>query len=264
MEWGRTNALIDGIGWVFGIPSKIVLLDSRMDNHHISQDTMGQVSEYLHTNDLLEVKVRVNQYAPAREWSRLFRNRAVGAGWRYTLGVFSMLYYTLLPGRILGGDNYNPYTDTMSLYSNIPAVGMHEGGHAKDFGQREWKGTYAFFYALPLVALYPEAVATGDAVGYLRAERGAADERAAYKILYPAYSTYVGGEFGQFTPVSSVVYLSAVVVGHVAGRCKAAGVADRPDPRAAAGNAPDVRGQAGRPDSAATNAVSRAVQQRVD
>ena len=227
IERGRPNALIDGIGWVFGIPAKIILLDSRMDNHVISTNVEQALIEYLATNDLRNVKVRINEYAPGGEWSRLFRNKSVGWGWRYTIGIIANLFYTILPGRILGGDNYNPYTNTINLYSNHRAVAIHEGAHAKDFAPRKWKGTYAFAYIIPFVALYPEAKATGDAIGYMRVDCPAEQEEEAYKVLYPAYCTYIGGSFGQYTPVPLVIYLAAVIPGHIAGRVKASEVDER-------------------------------------
>ena len=225
IERGCTNAFLDGVGWVLGIPGKIILLDSRMENHRIGPHVETAVQAYLATNELRAVKVRLNQYDPYGEWSRWHRNTAIGWGWRYTVGLLSVTFYTILPGRLFGGDNYNPYTDTISLYSNHPAVGLHEGGHAKDFAARTYKGTYAVAYLLPLVALYPEALATGDALGYLRRQGTAVEEKQAYKILYPAYATYIGGEIGQFfTPYSLWITLGAVVPAHVVGRVKAAGV----------------------------------------
>lgn len=228
VERGRPIGIIDGIGWAVGIPSKIILLDRRMDNHCVSPETEEMLLGYLATNSLTDVKVRLNQYAPLREWSRLFRNKSVGWGWRYTLGILSCAGYTILPGRILGGDNYNPYTDTISIYSDHPSVAQHEGGHAKDFAHRNWKGTYGAAYMLPFFALYPEARATGDAVGYKRADDTAEQEKQAYKVLYPAYGTYIGGNIGQFLPAySTAIYLGVVIPGHIVGRIKAAGVDER-------------------------------------
>lgn len=42
----------------------------------------------------------------------------MGWGWRYSIGMLSWLQYTLLPGRLFGGDHYNPYSNTISLYSD--------------------------------------------------------------------------------------------------------------------------------------------------
>jgi hypothetical protein len=226
---------------VIGIPSKIILWNINVDSHWISGGTEDSLRRYLGTNDLNQVKVRLNQWDPIGEWSRLFRNKSVGWGWRYTIGIISTAFYTVLPGRLLGGDNYNPWTDTINIYSDHPAIALHEGGHAKDFAEREWKGTYGFFTGWPIVQLYPEALASGDAIGYMRAECAADEERDAYKVLYPAYGTYIGGGIGELAaPISVPLYIGGVVVGHVAGRVKANGVDERR--AAAATNAPPAAG----------------------
>jgi hypothetical protein len=223
-EYGRTNAFLDTVGWVVGVPSKLILLDSRMDNHHVGDDTVGALRAHLERNGLSDVKVRVNQYAPQREFRRLVRNKSVGWGWRYTIGLVSWLYQAVLPGRILGGDNYNPYTDTINLYSDVRAVAVHEGGHAKDLAARRFKGAYAFAYSLPVLTLYAEARASNDAVSHQYAYGSVEEEKEAYRILYPAMGTYIGGTFGG--NLLSPWYLAGVVPGHVIGRVKAARVND--------------------------------------
>lgn len=216
---GRTNSVIDSIGWVVGIPGKVLLLDRRVDNHRVDPIVDEALANYLAYNQLDDVKVRINQYSPGAEFKRMRRNRNIGAGWRYTTGILAWLYYTILPGRIFGGDSYNPYSDTISLYSNIRAVALHEGGHAKDFRQRTYPGTYAFAYLLPFVALYPEALATSDAISYLNTQRTGEEEKEGYKLLYPAYGTYVGGSLGG-GPLSPLFY-AGVIPGHVIGRYRA-------------------------------------------
>jgi len=240
IERGRPHVMVDLPGELFSLPTKLLMWNWNVDRHHISPNTESNLVQYLADNDLKNVKVRLNEYSPGGEWSRLFRNKSVGWGWRYTLGVLTCTFYAILPGRLFGGDNYNPYTDTINIYSDIPAVAMHEGGHAKDFAPRTYKGSYAFATALPLVALYPESRASGDVIGYIRTNQGSEEEKAAYKILYPAYATYIGGEFGQLTPWMTWIYLGALVPGHIAGRVKAANVEDRPwpGPSITATNAP--------------------------
>ena len=237
IERGRPNKALDVAGNVFGIPVKVLLLSWRMENHHVSPETEARLQEYLGTNNLRNVKVRLNQYAPGAEWSRLSRNKSVGAGWRWTFGTLSLVYYTIFPDRLFsgligGGDCYNPYSNTINIYSDHPAVALHEGGHAKDWAHRNWKGTYAAIGALPFVSLYHEGKATGDVVGYLRTEKPAQDEADAYKVLYPAYGSYVGGEFGSWMgPYYYPVYFGGVIMGHVVGRIKSATVDDVPPPR---------------------------------
>ena len=106
-------------------------------------------------------------------------------------------------------------------------------------------GLYAVAFGLPITELFPEAIATGEALAYLEADRDAAgrsdvqddapdpDEprlAEARRILYPAYGTYVGGAAGQFVGLSVglPIYAGAVVAGHATGR--AANHADRDPP----------------------------------
>lgn len=232
IEVGRPNTFLDTLGNVVSIPAKIILLNTKVDNHRISPKTVADLETFLEGNDLRNVKIRINQYAPGGEWIRLFRNRSVGLGWRVTLGVLTNVYYTILPGRVFGGDHYNPFTNTVSLYSDHAAIALHEAGHAKDFAGRRYKGSYAFLRMLPLVPLYQEARATGDTIGYLRERQETRREKRAYKILYPAYGTYIGGEILNWVPagqeVSYLVLFGAALPGHLVGRIKAATTPEAP------------------------------------
>ena len=108
VEYGRPNRLVDGTGWVLGIPNKLALWDRRADNHEISPPTEIELTRYLEHNRLNTVLVRVNQYEPFGEWHRLIDNKQVSGGWRYTVGALNMLKYTLLPGRLRGGRLVQP------------------------------------------------------------------------------------------------------------------------------------------------------------
>lgn len=225
IERGEPNKVLDTFGWVWGIPDKIILWDRRIDNHRVGPQTEAAVADYLAKNELSSVKVRLNQYHPGDDWRRLAANDSVGAGWRYTLGTLSVLGETILPGRLFGGDHFNPFTNTIHIYSDVPAVAVHEAGHSKDFAQREWKGTYAAVYLIPGVPLYHEAKATNDALGYLLTESDEQTQKDAYEILYPAYGTYVGGALGGvFSGFGT--YAASVVGGHALGRIKSRQLAD--------------------------------------
>ncbi|MDB5346132.1 MAG: hypothetical protein JWP89_4509 [Schlesneria sp.] len=226
IERGRPRRFIDGVGWVVGIPDKILLWNRRIENHNVSPETEQAIADYLTKNELTTVKVRLNQYAPRQDWKRLVANKSVGWGWKYTLGTGSWLGETLLPGRLIGGDHFNPFTNTLHIYSDVPAVAIHEGGHAKDFARRYYKGTYAAGYLLPIAPLWYEAVATNDAVSYLRAEGTVEDEQAADRLLYPAYGTYLGDSVSTFVPgLGTPLYLGGVLAGHIAGRVQARRIA---------------------------------------
>jgi hypothetical protein len=229
IERGQPRPVIDTVGWVIGIPSKILLWDRRVDNHRISHETELALEEYLEFNDLRHVKVRLNQYRPLDDWYRLTQNRSVGWGWRYTVGAASVLGETLFPGRILGGDHFNPFTNTVHLYSDIPAIAWHEAAHAKDFARRRYPGTYGVAYLLPVVPLWHESIATNDVLAYAQDHADGASQREVYRILYPAYGTYVGNALGGIVPTySSPLYLGSVLTGHGVGRWQASRVADTP------------------------------------
>jgi len=229
IQRGRPSAFLDFVGhYIVSLPSKLILWNWNVDKHVISPETEEAIRKYLEENDLRNVRVRLNEYAPGDEFRRLFRNKAIGAGWRYTLGVLTTAFYVIMPGRFFGGDNYNPFTNTINIYSDHPAIALHEAGHAKDFAMRKWKGSYAALRILPLVPLYQEGVATGDAIGYYKDKCDTEGEKDAYKILYPAYGTYIGGEAGWLYtgPYSWALSAAFAIPGHIVGRIKAANVDD--------------------------------------
>jgi len=229
IQRGKPRPIIDGIGWVAGIPGKLMLWDRRVDNHRIGLDTEVALDEYLQANQLEGVRVRLNQYRPGEDWVRLVRNKSVGPGWRYTVGTLSVLGETVFPGRIFGGDHYNPFTNTIHIYSDIPAIALHEGAHAKDFARRKWKGTYGVAYLLPAVPLYHESVATADVFAYLEEQGDRDAQAAAARILYPAYGTYAGSAAGSVVPsYASPLYWTGLLGGHVAGRREANRILTQP------------------------------------
>ena len=232
VERGRPLPVVDGLGhYLFSLPSKLLLWSWQVDNHNISQETEALIKTYMADNNLDNVKIRINQYSPGDEWRRLIKNREMPGFFRYTGGVISITLYTILPGRLIGGDNYNPYTNTINIYSNSHAVAMHEAAHAKDFGSkqnRNWKGWYTFIRILPLVPLYQEAKATEDAIGYASEKQMPNDEKEAYTILYPAYMTYIAAEGTRWTSPDTLanyaIQLAAAIPGHIIGRIKASSV----------------------------------------
>lgn len=226
IERGRPNKFLDASGWIWpgSLLSKLFLWNIKVDSHYIAEETENTLRQYLADNDLNNVKIRLNQYYPGDEWRRLFKNKSVGAGWRYTLGIISVTFYTILPQRFFGGDNYNPYTNTVSIYSDHGAIAVHEGGHSKDFAKKKYKGSYAAIYMVPFVSLYHEAKATNDALGYMRAESAIGDQKDAYKILYPAYATYIGSNIGDFlsAPYAYALQAGLMIPAHAVARIKAA------------------------------------------
>lgn len=216
---GKKNVAIDGLGhYLFSLPAKLILWNWHVDNHKVSEENEAIIRKYMEVNGLNTTEVRLNTYAPQKEFARLKKNKDVNWAYKYTLGTLSVVFYTLLPERLfaglIGGDHYNPYTNTINVYSGHPAILIHEAGHSKDFAQRKRRGTYAFLRLLPFVDLYQEYLPSEDAVGYFYCRRDKTNELNAYPILEPAYATYISN----YLPWSGGGL--PIIAAHIHGRVK--------------------------------------------
>jgi len=218
IEFGQPHRLVDGIGWFFGIPSKLLLWDSRAENHNVSPQTVSVVRNYLRSNGMSDVKVRMNQYAPGDEWRRLTQNKSVSPGWRYTVGALRTAGYTIFPERLFGGDNYNPFTNTISIYSDIPAMAVHEAAYARDNAAHEYRGTYGFFQQLAGINIWHETKATRIAHGWMQRTHSPSLIAESNRVLPPLYGMRVGGSVGQlFPPGDLILPVAGAITGHAVG-----------------------------------------------
>ena len=222
--YGRPNAVLDGTGWVLGIPSKLALWDKRADNHAVSPQTVHEVGSYLQSRGAQDVLVRVNQYDPIGEWGRLRRNRNIPAGWRYTTGVLQTAQYTLIPGRLFGEDWYNPFTNSLHLYSDIPSLGIAKAGYAVDVRRRNYPGAYATTQLLPVASLVHETVGTEESLAWSKEVGSPQAIEETQRILYPSYGGSVGASVGAFLPFGNVyARLAGSAAGHLANGLRKSG-----------------------------------------
>lgn len=217
LERGAPVLPIDFLGNVLSLIHKLLLFTWKFNSHSISPATEDTLVRYLGNRSqpaLQDTKFRLNQYRPVQDLSRLIHNPHIAWPYKIFPGLFTTLFTdVLLPGRLFPwGDYYNPFTNTVHLYSNHPAIALHEAGHAYDFSQQRWKGTYAFLRLLPFVDLYQEFKATDEAIDYLIIAQDRTNELKAYKVLYPAYGMYVGQYI--FFPFGYI----ALIFGHIYGR----------------------------------------------
>ena len=221
VERGAPMPPIDFLGNVLSLPGKLLLWSWKFNLHWISPETEEKLVTYLQSQDLpaiKDAKFELNEYKPVQDLSRLVKNHYVAWPYRLLLGLpVTLLFDVLLPGRLFPwGDYYNPYTNIVHLYSDHPAIALHEAGHAHDFAGKRFKGTYAAARLIPFVDLYQEYQASNEAIKYLEKIQDRPTEIAAYKILYPAYGSYVGAYF--FPPLGVI---GGVLLGHSMGRAKA-------------------------------------------
>ena len=222
IERGAAVPPVDFLGNVLSLPAKLILWSWRFNKHSISPATEETLVDYLDARDVPafeDTKFQLNEYRPGQDLSRLAKNHYVAWPYRLLLGLpMTLIVDVLLPGRLFPwGDYYNPFTNTVHIYSDHPAIALHEAGHAHDFASRRWKGTYAAIRLIPFVDLYQEYRASDEAITYLVETHDRTHEIEAYKILYPAFGTYIGAYF--FIIGGSVI---GAVIGHIAGRSKAA------------------------------------------
>ena len=223
---GRPSPILDASDWYWPLSllSKLLLWNGKVDSHEISEETIEAAVAFCQEHELGDVIIRVNAYSVGDEWRRTFRNENIGPIWRYPLGFLAWLQYTALPGRFFGGDNYNPYSNTINLYSDLKPIALHEAGHAQDFACRKDKGLHGFLYIVPFVNLYHEAVASSTALSYIETYKPVDEQKQACRLLYPAYGSYMGGNLGEYVFASAYypVYLGSIAVGHVVGIVRAA------------------------------------------
>jgi hypothetical protein len=216
IERGQPHKVIDAVGWAFGIPRKLILWDRRAVNHRVSAETEQNLTQYLDSNGLRSTKVRINEYDPVGELRRLRTNKNVGAGWRYTIGAFGAINYTLFPGRLFGADGYNPYTDSVYIYSDIPCIAQEQASYAKLIHAQPHPGTYVALTSLPFVQLWPQKEAKTDVLDYTLANGTPAQQYEATHILFAEYGAEVGRQTSVLFGAGIPLTLAGAGVGHVA------------------------------------------------
>ncbi|MCY2965432.1 MAG: hypothetical protein NT069_17660 [Planctomycetota bacterium] len=216
---GGPHERLDTLKSIVQFPKKLLSFGHSHDEES-TDESERQVAEYLEKNDLTDVYVSVNDYDPEDQWRRLKENERVAPAWKYTLGAASVVGYTLLPGRVFGKDNYNPFTNTLSLNSPDPNRGLYEAAWAKDVHTKSHVGSYVAFSSLPGISLAREAKKTEDVVGYLQAEEQWELEKQAYPALYAQLGSQSAGLASPFVSaiISPVIGLGGGIVGHTTGR----------------------------------------------
>lgn len=220
VDQGRPNATLDTIGWIVGIPSKILTFNRKTNNHRISPETLAQLKKYMEENDITDVYVAIDDYDPKGQWRRIRENKRIAPFWRYTAGTVSWVGYALLPNRIFGGDIYNPFANSLNLSSDVPALVLSSAAYAKDIHGQKHPGAYAtIINGLPVVSVFRQARATRDVLGYTRQERDWKTEKQAYHVLYAQMGSAIVGTAGPLIPVyGPLLGIGGAVAGHATGR----------------------------------------------
>ena len=204
VQRGQPRPVIDMAGRVLALPNRIALGDPRVDNHRVSPQTEMEITNYLEQNGLNNVLLRSNQYAPLSEYKRMVTNKKIRPIWKATFGNYNLLKYTLLPGRLLGGDWYNPYSDSLHVYSDAPVVAISRAAYAQDIASRVNPGAYAAIKDVPIAGLGHETTATKLTLRHYE-NQSPEQYQAARDLLYPSLGASYGSQFASFVPGGEVV-----------------------------------------------------------
>lgn len=204
IQRGQPRPVIDATGRLLGLPNRIAVGDARVDNHNVSPATEMEITNYLEQTGLNSVLVRSNQYAPVDELRRMISNKKIRPIWKSTFGTYNLLKYTLLPGRLTGGDWYNPYSESLHVYSDSPAVVISRATYAQDIRSRVNPGAYAAIKDVPLAGLGHETTATKLALDWYQG-RSPEQYESAREVLYPNLGASYGGQLASFIPYGEVV-----------------------------------------------------------
>ncbi len=218
-ERGMAFAPLDFLGDLLSKPFQLLFWSRGYGNHNISAETEQRLQEFLSHHGVIDVQVRLNQWAPHKEIARLFTNDSIA--WPYKILFFPSTLIVSLIGRPLGGliisDYFDPGSNTINLFSDDIAIALHEGGHALDYASQRYKGSYSMLRVLPGINVFQEAVASDEAFEYLEANEHYDELLKSYHVLYPAYATYISS----YISASPFALLSAIGIGHIIGATQA-------------------------------------------
>ncbi|MBU6382779.1 MAG: hypothetical protein KGR16_00470 [Verrucomicrobia bacterium] len=231
---GASDRIVDGIRNLLSIPAKLFLWNSKFGSGNISQETLDKMRNYLHENGLHDVRVSVNEYDPGSTWIRIMSNPKTSRLSKCTIGLADGIITTLAVSKLTGfpGDRFSPSANTIYLFSDDASIALHEAGHAKDFHTRENPVLYGLASRLPLVTLYQEAVATQNAIQYLRNKGDIPGVKKAFTLLTPALATYALYELWTLSELDLSSFLLCLFtlfgLGHLLGRYLAAQEKEEP------------------------------------
>ena len=218
---GQPGPMVNRLAKMADAPTRMIPFGHKPTRHEISAETEQKITAYLEKNGLNDVYVCVNEYDPAGEWKRLKANRRISPVWRYSIGALSLAGYTLFPEPVVCANQYNAFTNRLSVNLDEPIEILYAAASAKDISAQSLPGTYAVITSLPGISTIPRIRATNDVTTFAREEGDWDTEVAVYRHLYPR----IGMEGTALAVLVSPLWweipligLGGSGVGHLAGR----------------------------------------------
>jgi len=171
------------------------------------------LSDFITMTEMTEVKVRLNQWAPHKDVKRLFANERMSSFTKIL--AFPSVFFVGLIARPFSGlivsDYYHPATNTIHVFSDDIAIALHEAGHAMRASGKHFINNTSYPKTNFGFAIEEEYAASSEALYYLEVTEQYDELLRAYRILIPAYMTYIGS----YTPFGPIAQIAGVLVGHI-------------------------------------------------
>jgi len=213
LEYALDDPLSRAVSYIGNLPAKAILLSMDVGNYP-REETQDYVRDYVQNSGLEDVTVRQGHSSVLEDVGRLFsdeRLKDISLMGRILFGIPTTLIGGLI-AKLTRADYYNPFTKTAHIYSDIPAIALHELGHAKDFQEKGWPTLYALAGNLSPIHFYQEFKASKIADESLRGN----DKRQTGRYLVPAFATHVSPLVESLSGMAAIPFiLGAHVLGNL-------------------------------------------------
>ncbi|MEK6901325.1 MAG: hypothetical protein AABX37_03220 [Nanoarchaeota archaeon] len=211
VEYGLDDALSRAASFVGSMPTRAVLASAKVAGYP-REETQQDIAAAIPQLGLENTTVRLGYSRVLHDTYRLFTDeklKDISLVGRVLLGVPTTMITGLL-GKLTRLDYYNPFTKTVTVYSDVPAIARHELGHAKDFQSGKYPSLYALARGILPITWYQELKASWIAHRSLGAEQKGQTGR----YLMPAFATYL---FPAAQYVAGIAFLPFMLGAHVMG-----------------------------------------------
>lgn len=197
-KWNPNRMLANTVGRLGGIRPAILVGQEKAHKYLQNPNTKElekHLSDLKGVKELSNTLVRTQGSRPIKDLQRVWQN--------HRTGDFSKVLGTLatpiidLQANLSRSNHYNPFSDTASIYSDIPEITRHEVGHAETFNRTGIPGGYAMLRAYDptnqlmggsgVMSQIQESTANNSALGHLDK---AQDRREYRRRTYPGRGTY--------------------------------------------------------------------------
>lgn len=186
--------LADTVGKVMAVPTALAIGQERALDFYKKPDIEKVRARFAKIKDdprLANVKVRLGYADPVDDVRSLFKRKDISMPMKYLRSLGAIPSAVLAPMR---ADHYNPFTDSISVFGDMPEIISHEIGHAQDFNRSKHLKGARILSKFLLDSRLPGMPITqlDESMANVEAEKNYdGDIRELRRRLWPARTTYL-------------------------------------------------------------------------